>query len=122
MKLTVCVLGALALLCVSGWCAQRRGKAGGQDAAAVYKRQCASCHGANGSGQTAMGKAMKVRDLRSQEVQRMSDQELFDITAKGKGKMPAYAKLGDETIHALVRYIRELAKQGGEDGGQAKKH
>ena len=41
------------------------------DAAATYKSKCASCHGANGSGQTAAGKAMKLKDLRSAEVQAM---------------------------------------------------
>src|SRR5258706_2509401 len=37
------------------------------DRAAVYKAKCAGCHGADGSGQTAMGKAMKLRDLGSAE-------------------------------------------------------
>ncbi len=31
------------------------------DGAAVYKAKCAGCHGTDGSGQTAMGKAMKLR-------------------------------------------------------------
>ena len=79
------------------------------DAAATYKSKCASCHGANGSGQTAAGKAMKLRDLRSAEVRAQSDDQLYAIIAKGKGKMPGYEKpLGAETCKALAAYIKQL--------------
>jgi len=63
----------------------------------------------NGSGDTAMGKAMKLRDLRSPEVQKQTDAELTKITADGKGKMPAYkGKLTDAEITALVAHMRAL--------------
>jgi mono/diheme cytochrome c family protein len=79
------------------------------DAAAAYKSKCASCHGANGSGQTASGKSMKLKDLRSPEVQGLSDAQLNEIIAKGKAKMPGYEKsLGADTCKALVTYIRQL--------------
>ena len=83
-----------------------------EEPAAIYKRQCASCHGPDGAGKTGAGKAFKVRDLRSPEVQSQSDDELFNAIAKGKSKMPAYAqKLGEADIHALVKYIRTLGKK-----------
>ena len=79
------------------------------DAAATYKSKCASCHGANGSGQTAAGKALKLKDLRSAEVRAMSDEQLLDIISKGKGKMPGYEKsLGAATCKALVAYVKQL--------------
>lgn len=79
------------------------------DPAATYKSKCASCHGANGSGQTPVGKAMKLRDLRSAEVRGQSDAQLLAVIAKGKGKMPPYEKvLGAATCNALVAYIRQL--------------
>jgi cytochrome c6 len=79
------------------------------DAAATYKSKCASCHGANGSGQTATGKAMKLKDLRSAEVQALSDAQLLAIISKGKGKMPGYEKsLGADPCKALVAYVRQL--------------
>jgi cytochrome c6 len=79
------------------------------DAAATYKSKCAGCHGANGSGQTRTGKALKLRDLRSAEVRAQSDDQLYDIVAKGKGKMPGYEKtLHAETCKALVAYCRQL--------------
>jgi len=81
------------------------------DGAALYKAKCAACHGPDGSGQTAMGKSMKLRDLRSADVQKQTDKELYDWTADGKGKMPAYkTKLTEADINALVAHMRALAK------------
>jgi cytochrome c6 len=81
------------------------------DAAALYKTKCAACHGADGSGNTAMGKAFKLRDLGSSEVQAQTDAQLIAITSDGKNKMPAYkGKLTDEQIKGIVGYIRTLKK------------
>jgi len=77
------------------------------DGPATYKAKCAACHGADGSGQTPMGKSMKLRDLGSPEVQKQTDKELYAWTADGKGKMPAYkSKLSDAEINALVAHMR----------------
>jgi len=83
------------------------------DAASLFKAKCAVCHGADGSGNTAMGKQMQSPDLRSEEVQKQTDAQLIDATTNGKGKkMPAYkGKLTDDQIKQLVAYIRELAKK-----------
>jgi cytochrome c6 len=79
------------------------------DGAALYKAKCAMCHGADGAGLTPMGKSMKLRDLRSPEVQKQTDAELTKVTADGKGKMPAYkGKLTDAEISALVAHMRTL--------------
>jgi mono/diheme cytochrome c family protein len=79
------------------------------DGAAIYKAKCAMCHGADGGGMTPMGKSMKLRDLRSPEVQKLSDAELTKVTADGKGKMPAYkGKLTDAEISAVVAHMRAL--------------
>jgi len=79
------------------------------DGAAVYKAKCAMCHGADGGGMTPMGKSMKLRDLRSPEVQKQTDAELTKVTADGKGKMPAYkGKLTDAEIAAVVAHMRTL--------------
>lgn len=82
------------------------------DPAAVYKSKCAMCHGADGAGQTPMGKNLKLRDLRSAEVQKLTDKELIAIITAGKGKMPAYkGKLSDTDIAAQVEHIRKMAKK-----------
>ena len=81
------------------------------DGAASYKAKCASCHGADGKGQSPMGKKMNLRDLGSPEVQKQTDKELYDWTADGKGKMPAYKdKLSADEIKALVAHMRTFKK------------
>jgi cytochrome c6 len=82
------------------------------DAAALFKAKCVACHGADASGNTPMGKNLKIRDLRSAEVQAQSDAELFKIISNGKGKMPPYGKsLSEEQIHKLVAFVRAQAKK-----------
>jgi mono/diheme cytochrome c family protein len=81
------------------------------DAAADYKAKCATCHGPDGKGDTAMGKTMKVKDLGSAEVQGASDTDLTTIIEKGKKPMPGYeGKLTKEQIDGLVKYVRSLKK------------
>ena len=77
----------------------------------TFKAKCASCHGANGTGNTAAGKTLKVRDLSSSVVQALTDNQLYEIIAKGKGKMPGYEKtLGADKCKELVAFIRTLKK------------
>jgi cytochrome c6 len=81
-------------------------------AAGIYKSKCASCHGADGTGQTPAGKALKIRDLSSADVQKQADSDLQKIMTDGKGKMPAYkAKLSVADIASLVAYIRGMARK-----------
>jgi cytochrome c6 len=84
-----------------------------QDAGtALYKTKCAVCHGADGKGDTAVGKANKIRDLGSPEVQAQNDADLTTIITNGKGKMPAYGKsLKPDQVKDLVSYVRTLAKK-----------
>jgi cytochrome c6 len=75
----------------------------------VYKAKCASCHGADGTGNTPVGKSLKLRDFHSADVQKLTDAELTKIISAGKGKMPAYAKkLTAEEIQCLVSFIRAM--------------
>lgn len=106
------ILAIAAIACIASVVSFRSSAsttAAAADAAATYKTKCATCHGADGSGHTATGKALKLRDLRSAEVQGQSDDQLLAIISKGKGKMPAYQKiLGAATCKALVGHIRKL--------------
>src|ERR1700674_877963 len=69
--------------------------------AALYKQKCAACHGADGKGETPTGKALKVKDFASEEVQKMSNEDLSEVISKGKGKMPAYKALTPEQVKDL---------------------
>jgi cytochrome c6 len=78
---------------------------------ALYKAKCVACHGADGKGETAVGKTNKIRDLGSSDVQAQSDDVIAGIIGSGKGKMPAYGKsLKPDQIKELVAYIRSLKK------------
>jgi len=82
------------------------------DAAKIYKTNCVMCHGADGSGDTPPGKALKAKDLRSDEVQKQTDEALAEVITKGKGKMPAFgAKIMPDNVTKLVAYIRQLPKK-----------
>ena len=78
----------------------------------LWKAKCQSCHAADGSGNTPAGKKVEARDLRLPEIQKQTDAQLFEITKKGKNKMPAYdKKLTDQQIKDLIAYVRELEKK-----------
>lgn len=84
----------------------------GQSGASLFKARCAACHGADGKGETAVGKSMHLRSLASPEVQKQSDKELTAMISDGKGAMPAYKdKLSGAQIKDLVGFIRELGKK-----------
>jgi cytochrome c6 len=80
------------------------------DGAALYKAKCAMCHGADGKGQTAMGKNLHLKDLGSEDVQKMKGEDIEKLIVNGKGKMPAYkGKMSEEEIDAVVKFIRTFA-------------
>ncbi len=81
----------------------------------VFEKTCASCHGADGAGKTEAAAKLKIPDLRSKEVQQLSDKELFDTIAYGTGhKQYPHAWLDRGINGALIRdlvdYVRQLAK------------
>jgi len=78
---------------------------------AAYDKSCKSCHGADGTANPAIAKMMKVdmKDLKSADVQAMSDDDLKKVIADGKGKMkpmPAAAASAAD----IVAYIRTWKK------------
>jgi mono/diheme cytochrome c family protein len=78
----------------------------------TFKAKCAACHGPDGSGSTPMGQRMKVRDLRSADVQKQTDDELATIITNGKPPMPGYGKsLAPENIREIVAYLRSIASK-----------
>lgn len=81
------------------------------DAAKIFKANCTLCHSDDGSGNSPTGKALKAKDLRSEEVQTQSDAALVEAITKGKGKMPAFGnKIKPDDVKGLVAYIRGLKK------------
>jgi mono/diheme cytochrome c family protein len=93
------------------------GTTSGRDAPAAYTKICVSCHGADGSGHTAAALKMKVADLRSKNIQQMSDEDLYSTIAHGtnhKSYPHAFLHTGltEAQVRELVKYIRTLGKTG----------
>jgi mono/diheme cytochrome c family protein len=80
------------------------------DAAALYAKNCASCHGKDGKGQTTMGKKSKAKDYTTAEGQDWTDAAGIKAILEGAGKMKGYKEKGITEADAkdLVAYIRKF--------------
>jgi mono/diheme cytochrome c family protein len=98
MKLTILILAALTA--TSSWAA---------DAAAgktVFATKCKSCHGADGEGNPAIAKAMKV------ELKPLSATaaDVKDVVTKGQGKMKPISSVTGSDLDNVVAYVKSLKK------------
>jgi mono/diheme cytochrome c family protein len=82
-----------------------------------WEKHCLKCHGADGKGQTKMGRQSGVKDYTDPKVQaELKDDNALKIIKEGivekdKKKMDPYKdKLTDEEIKALIAYIRAFKK------------
>lgn len=87
------------------------------DAKENWDKHCAKCHGADGKGQTTMGKKLKVKDYtKAEEQKKFTDEEAFKLTKEGKKEgdktlMKPYSDvLSDQEIKDLVTFVRKLQK------------
>ena len=74
----------------------------------VFKAKCASCHGADGKGDTAMGKNLKLKDLGAADVQKASDPEITDVIAKGNEVELNYNPTRFWTVAASVTQTQSI--------------
>ncbi len=81
------------------------------DAKAIFLDKCSICHGEDGTGKTAKGKKLKVKDIHA-TVGTESAPDMIKIVADGKGKdMDGFGKdYSPAQIKGLVEYYRSLAK------------
>jgi len=82
------------------------------DVAETWAKNCASCHGKDGAGNTVMGKKSGVADYTDAKSQaKFTDEEAIKIITDGKEKMKAFKdKLTADEIKALVGHIRAFKK------------
>jgi cytochrome c553 len=86
------------------------------DAKATWDKDCAKCHGANGNGDTRMGKRLGVKDYTDAKVQAsLKDEEMVKaikdgVKEGGRTKMKAFTSLSDADVKALVAHIRSFKK------------
>lgn len=78
----------------------------------VFAQNCARCHGADGRGETALGKELEATNLTDAEWhKKVSDKRLMQSVTSGRAAMPAFGKkLSTDDITALCAYVRTLKK------------
>lgn len=104
------VILAMALFVSAGWSGSPiqsgKGKGGG-GAAAIYEKDCARCHGADGKGI----KSLEPPDFTDAKWQASkTDKQLIAGINNGEGVMPAFKdKLTPAQVTALVKHVRGFA-------------
>jgi cytochrome c553 len=105
------VILSVAMLALSAWSVQAA------DAKANYEKDCTKCHGADGKGETKMGKKLGAKDYTSAKVlEAMKDDKAFTAIKSGlkegdKTLMKPAEGLSDDDIKALIAYLRAFGKK-----------
>jgi len=80
-------------------------QAGGE---ATYKAKCATCHGAAGTPNPAMAKAMGIKPAGDPEIKKLTLDQIVASIKSGKGKMKPVAGLSDPQIKDTAAYFHSL--------------
>jgi cytochrome c6 len=87
------------------------------EAKAIWAKECAKCHGADGKGKTTMGKKLEVKDYSDPKNQAdLKDEKMAKSIKEGikdgdKTRMKAFGDvLSDTEIKDLIAYFRGLKK------------
>ncbi|MCX6891399.1 MAG: cytochrome c [Verrucomicrobia bacterium] len=81
-----------------------------------WDKNCAKCHGADGKGDTKMGKKLEIKDFTDAKYQAsMKDEEMLKAMKDGvkdgeKVRMKAVEGLSDDDMKALVKFVRDFKK------------
>jgi cytochrome c553 len=88
-----------------------------EEARANYEKDCLKCHGADGKGETKMGRKLGAKDYTTAKVQdALTDEAAFKAIKEGfkdkeeKIVMKPSGELSDGNIKALVAYLRAFKK------------
>lgn len=73
------------------------------DAAALFTKRCAVCHGKDGKGSPA-GLKMGAKDLTATKI---SEADAAAVISAGRGKMtPFKGKLSEDEIKSLAKFVK----------------
>ena len=102
--LTIAVAGLVAL------------SAKAADGKALYEEKCAKCHGADGKGETKMGKKLNAKDYSSPKTwEGLTDAKAIAAVkegykADGKVVMKPTEGVSDDDAKAIIDYMKTLKK------------
>ena len=82
------------------------------DAATLFDKNCARCHGKDGRAHTHRGRLYGARNLTDPNWQaQATDERIMGAIKKGPDKMPSFEKkLSEAEIASLVAYVRTLKR------------
>ena len=105
-----------AILMTVAACAAMVMTASAADVKENWEKSCTKCHGADGKGDTKMGKKLEIKDFTDAKVQAsLKDDAMLKAIKEGvkdgdKTRMKAVEGLSDEEMRALVVYVRAFKK------------
>lgn len=101
----------IAALALSAWTVRAA------DAGALFEKHCVKCHGADGKGETKMGKKVGAKDLTDAKLQsELKDDQAFKAIKEGlkdkegKIQMKPIEGATDDEIKALIGHVRTFKK------------
>lgn len=80
---------------------------------ALFKQKCSKCHGADGSGDTSMGRMFDAPDFTDGGwwAKHSNSAELVNVISRGKKNMPAFGrKLTRAQIASLAAYVQHFRR------------
>jgi cytochrome c553 len=87
------------------------------DSKTLYEEQCARCHGADGKGDTKMGKKLGAKDYTDAKVQaELKNEAAFKAIKEGlkdkdgKTLMKPTEGVSDDDIKGMIAYMRSFRK------------
>jgi mono/diheme cytochrome c family protein len=82
------------------------------DGQKLFDTTCVKCHGADGTGNTVVGKAVGAKDLGAPEAKKLTDAEIHTQIEQGKGNMPPFGgSLNKAQIDSLIPIVRAFGKK-----------
>ena len=97
-------------------CAAMTVSASAADVKENWDKGCAKCHGADGKGETKMGKKLDIKDFTDAKYQEsLKDEAMLKAIKEGvkdgeKTRMKPVEGLSEEEMKALVAYVRKFKK------------
>jgi cytochrome c5 len=105
------------MIAAAAICVMAAGVASAQDSKALYEKSCLKCHGAEGKGDSTMGKRVGCKDYTDPKVQdALKDDVAFKSIKEGlkkddKALMQPVTGMTDDQIKGLVTYMRTFKKK-----------
>ena len=93
---------------LAAWVLLACGMSFADDGAATHKSKCAMCHGATGTPNPAMAKAMGIQPVSDPAIKALTVDQVIATVKNGKGKMKPIAGLTDPQVKDVANYFKSL--------------